>query len=259
MKRLLVTVFLLSIAGHLFAQFSTTFDTVKLYRGGRLYQLVTYGTDSVKINGITYDMASARAVSYWTSITATRVNDSTFTVVGNSQALLQRGTVLKWTESGTKQAMVTESVYSSPNTTISIMGDDLAAGFTSMKYGKEKARTMTLAYAGTVATTGADVLGHAYTPFDCKIFGVDIYLGTAGGVSGGNTMIDVIDRGRSIMSWKPAISSNYTSCYSASCVDGESITVGKSLSVDILEVNTTPGIDLYVTIFYTPLYNTYLP
>lgn len=257
MKKLLVTVFLFSFLGS-FAQYSPTFDTVKLYRGGNLYKLITYSTDSVRINGVTYDMSGTRAVSYWTAITATRVNDSTFTVTGNQVGLLSRGTVLKWDNSGVKQAMIVSSAYSSV-TTVSIIGDDLAAGFSSMKYGKEKARMFTLAYAGTIGATGTDVMGHWYAPFEAKIFGCDVYLGTAGKT--GATEIDIIGsvQGGFFATGLPSIGSTYYHDTGVSADDGLSIEAGEHVSVDINSVCTTPGVDLYVNVFYTPAYNIHLP
>lgn len=257
MKKLLVTVFLFSFLGS-FAQFSPTFDTLKLYRGGNLYNLITYSTDSVRINGVTYDMSGTRAVSYWTAITATRLDDSTFTVTGNQTGLLSNGTVLKWDDSGIKQAMIVSSAYTTV-TTISIIGDDLTAGFSAMKYGKEKARMFTLAYAGTIAATGTDVMGHWYAPFEAKVFGCDVFLGTPG--TTGTTEIDIIGsvQGSFFATGKPSIATTLYSKRNVSAMDCLMIEQGEYVSVDINSVCTTPGVDLYVNVFYTPAYNIYLP
>lgn len=259
MKKIPIIFSLILISLASLAQYSPTLDTLKLYRGGRLWELITYGEDSLKVNGNTYDLAyGARSVSYWTSISVTRVDDSTFKVDDDYTGLLSSGVCLKWEESGIKQAMIISSSYGA-ETIVNIMGDDLNAGFTGMKYGKEKARTAMLSYAGTVGSISADVMGHWYAPFDCKIYGISVFSGTAGVT--GKTQIDCnSSEYGSLFTIKPAIASGDTSALKISADDRMILHENNYLSIDIDEVTTDlPAIDLYVMIYYTALRNIYLP
>lgn len=64
MKKLIVIPFLLLAFGSA-AQFSPTYDTVRLKRGGKLYEMITYGEDSVKINGQMYRLSTGGFTSHW--------------------------------------------------------------------------------------------------------------------------------------------------------------------------------------------------
>jgi hypothetical protein len=67
----------------------------------------------------------------------TYVSSSSFTVPGNQTALFQKGTKIKLTDSTVKYFYVTSSVYSAPNTTITITGGDdyaLSGGAITLPY-----------------------------------------------------------------------------------------------------------------------------
>lgn len=64
MKKLVFILFLLTTTG-VYAQFSPTIDTLRLKRGGQLYEMITYGEDSVKINGQMFRLTTGGFTSYW--------------------------------------------------------------------------------------------------------------------------------------------------------------------------------------------------
>lgn len=200
--------------------------------------------------------------AYWTTVpgTPTRASNTQFTITdtGGSSgyaSLFAKGMVLKWTQSGTKQAMVISSSYAANVVTINIVGDVLAAGFTDMKYGAEKARSIVFGLAGTVSATGTDVTNVYFAPFDMKVFSSDIYLGTAGN---GTTTVDINDDGTTVFTTKPSITTTGTSDIDNTADSGTVIAQGSKISCDLDAVAATPGVDLYAYLFYAPNANQYL-
>lgn len=204
---------------------------------------------------------SAGGAAYWNNPpTVTRVSDTQFTVpdtgnAGNWDSILSKGTVIKWTNSGTKQAMVISSSYASNVVTVNIMGDTFAAGFTNVKYANEKAKVMLWTVAGTIGATGTDVAGHQYAPYDMKVFGTDMRLGTAGS---GTTTADINDDGTSMFTTKPSITTTNTSDLNNTADNGIVVLEGSKLTADLDAVAGTAGVDLYLYLFYAPNKNIYL-
>ena len=62
--------------------------------------------------------------SLWTAIAGTRASNTTITVAGDQTAIFKKGMIVRWLESSViKWGMVSiPSTYSSPNTTITIIG-----------------------------------------------------------------------------------------------------------------------------------------
>ncbi len=73
MKKI-ITLILTIIGLNTFAQFNPTYDTVKFRRGGKIYQLITYGNaDSIKINGITYYTSDVPVVNLWQTYSTDKI------------------------------------------------------------------------------------------------------------------------------------------------------------------------------------------
>lgn len=202
------------------------------------------------------------AAAFWNAVPGapTRVSDTQFTITdtggaNNYASLLSKGMVLKWTQSGTKQAMIISASYALNVVTINIIGDALSSGFTSMKYAMEKARAVNWAVAGTIGATATDAAGHYYAPMDMKIFGADIRLGTAGS---GTTTVDINDDGTTMFTTKPSITTTNTSDLDNTADTGIVAAEDSKLTLDLDAVAGTPGVDLYVTLFWTPNSNQYL-
>lgn len=197
-------------------------------------------------------------IKFWNDVagTPTRVSNTQFTVTGDYTGILSRGTIIKWLDGSTiKQAMIKDSSYSSPNTTVNILGDVLAAGFTGMKRGNEKARSIAFPLI-TSLIAGTDLSHTLYAPFNMKTFSVDFRVKTAGTTNA--TVCDVNDDGTSIITAKPSIASGGTSSVDNTTDDQNIILAGSLVTVDIDSVSTTPPSEGYVILYFTPDLNKYL-
>jgi hypothetical protein len=91
MKKLLILLFM--VASVTYGQVNPTFDTVRLKRGGKLYELITYGNpDSVKINGIKFytSMTGAETDPIWIADSADYYKkaqaDNVFAAISHTQS-----------------------------------------------------------------------------------------------------------------------------------------------------------------------------
>lgn len=93
--------------------------------------------------------------SLWTAVTGTRTSDTTFTLTGDVTSTFSRGLVIKWTESSSKKCgYVVSSSYSSPDTTVTIIGDTMAyIDSSSLKWTAIPAQSMRFAVAGSIGAT----------------------------------------------------------------------------------------------------------
>ena len=198
---------------------------------------------------------------FWKDMpTPTRVSDTQFTIADAAGAngyasLFQKGTVLKWTNSGTKQAMVISASYATNVVTINIIGDAFAAGFSAMKYAMEKARTVQFAIPGVISAA-TDQAGIFYAPFDMKIFGADARVKTAGTTNA--TVFDINDDGTTMFTAKPSIASGATTDID-NTADTAIVCLEDSLiTVDVDSVSTTAPLDAYLALYFAPNNNQYL-
>lgn len=203
----------------------------------------------------------------WTAVAGspTRASNTTFTVTDTSNAnkydlVYSRGTPLKWTESSTvKQAVVVNSAYATNTVTVTIMGDTMASiDASSLKYAHEKARVISFAVAGTIAT-GTDLSSHYNCPMALKVYGADGYHGTAGTTNA--TTYDINKNGTTMFTAKVSIASGATASdvTVGSTADSGTVTaVSDVLSIDCDSVSTTAPIDAYINLFVFPLQNQYL-
>jgi hypothetical protein len=196
--------------------------------------------------------------SIWTAVpgTPTRVSDTQFTITDTGNAglydqVLSKGTVLKWSESGTVyMGMVVSASYGTDTVTVNIIGDTLTAGFTDMKYFiATKALTYTFAIAGTMAT-GTDLSSTFYAPYDIKVFGADARVKTAGTTN--PTTFDINDDGTTMFTTKPSIASTNTSDLDNTADDNIVAAEDSAITIDVDAVSTTQPVDAYVTLFFFP-------
>jgi len=219
---------------------------------------ITNGTGTITIASTA---SGSGGSSFWTATgTPARVSNTQFTITsGDFTNLFSRGTVLKWTETSTvNQGVVVSSSFSTPITTVNIIGDAMdSIDASSLKYSLNKARTFTLAVAGTIGATSTDIAGRFNAPFPLKIFGADLYAGTAGN---GTTTIDVNKNGTTMFTTKPYINGTNTKGEGFTADAGTTLTTGDYVSIDLdSPALTTKITDLYVNVLYSPLNDIYLP
>ncbi len=202
-------------------------------------------------------------LEFWKNVpgTPTRVSNTQFTITDTANAsgfqnLFSKGIVLKWTDSGTKQAMVTSSSYATNVVTINIMGDTLGAGFSAMKYCLEKAKEVQFVVIGTQAV-GTDLAGKFYAPYALKIFGADARCVTA--PTGSALTFDINVGGTTVFTTKPSIAASGTSDLLNTADNGATATDGAEITVDVDAVGSTvAGVDAYIKLYVAPYINIYL-
>lgn len=196
--------------------------------------------------------------SFWKNPpTVTRVSDTQFTIpdVGNSgnwNKILGALTVLKWTQSGTKMAMVTDASYSSDVVTVNIAGDTLSTGFSAFKYTLEKARTdKLLMVAGTIGT-GTDLFRTDFMLSSVKLFALRAFHKSAGVT--GSTTYDINKGGASVLPSVLSISSGSTDSGWYRTSDGTTWSAGDIMTGDCDSVSTgTAPVDAYIYGAWIPL------
>lgn len=189
--------------------------------------------------------------------TPTRVSDTVFTITDTSNAglydqLLQRGTVLKRTQSWTKQAMVVSATYAANTVTVTVIWDTLSVWFSDMKYGLEKARIYKFALAWTIGATGTNVMNTQMVESPSKIYWADFRAGTAWN---GTTTVDINKGGSSMFATRPSILTTNQNILWVTADTGTTATTGDYITIDVDAVAwTTKIIDAYVNLYYMPLY-----
>lgn len=220
---------------------------------GKIYRIVNGGVKT-EVGGGTS--------SFWTLVpgTPTRVNNTQFTITGDYSKYFTKGTILKWEKSGGgfQCAMVQSASYGSPNTTITILGNTLAASFTDMKYCIHRAIEWVFvvpgALPGNTATT--DIARTFYPECDILAFSALVRYKTAPTTTGG--VWDINDDATSVFTTKPPIAASATKGTDTvcDCVLSTADTVIAADSAVTLDYDsghaTTPGADAYVTLFYMP-------
>jgi hypothetical protein len=186
--------------------------------------------------------------SIWKGISATRVSDTSFTVVGDQTKLFQKGLVVKWREgASTKLAMCTASTVSSV-TTVTMIGDICSSTASEFKYCINPVEIIRFAVAGTIGMTGTDVANAYYTNYAIKIFGADIQVGAAGTTN--STTIDINKGGTSLFTNKPSLASTVAYSSSPFVADVNTNTAANNkITIDIDAVQSTPAVDLYVQLY----------
>jgi len=210
-------------------------------------------------SGVPSWAAAAGWGGFWTVVagTPTRTSDTVFTVTDTANAnlfnqLLQRGTVLKRTQAGVKQAMVVSATYSANVVTVTIIWDTFSVGFTDMRYGLEKARMFKFAVAGTIWATGTDVANNIMVESPTKIYWVDFRAGTAWS---GTTTVDINKNATTMFTTKPSILTTNKNILWVRADNWTTADTGDYITLDVDAVaGTTKIIDAYVNVYYLPLY-----
>jgi len=203
--------------------------------------------DSAEATGLKWANASGGA-SLWTAITGTRASNTTITVSGDQTAIFKKGMIVRWQESAVdKVGMVSiPSTYSSPNTTITIIGDVCASIDTgTFKYSSLlSVFKKSFAIAGNIGATGTDIANAWYADKPYKVIGAELSVGTAGTTN--NTTIDINKGGTTMFTTKPTLATTVAFATTPFTVDtATSLALGDKVTIDIDAVQTTAAIDLY--------------
>lgn len=202
--------------------------------------------------------------AFWTSVpwSPTRTWNTTFTLTdtGNGNLydlLLQRGTVLKWTESSVvKQAMIVSATYATNTVTVTIIGDTMASiDSSSLKYWIEKARVWKFAAAWTIGSTWTNQMNTVMVEEPAKVFWADAWAWTAGTGTGWTTF-DINKWGTTMFTTKPSILTTAQQVLWATADSGTTATTNDFLTIDIdAVVGTNKIVDAYINLYWSPLYN----
>lgn len=197
------------------------------------------------------------ATSLWIAITGTRASNTTITVATDLTAIFKKGMIVRWQESGVdKVGMVSiPSTYSSPNTTITIVGDTCA----SIDSGTFKYSTIlgaeqfikNFAVAGNIGAVATDVANAYYATEPMRVIGADLQVGTTGTTN--STTIDINKAGTTMFTTKPTLATTVATSPTPFTADtATSLALGDKVTIDIDAVQTTNAIDLYVQLYLLP-------
>ena len=248
------------------AETQTILDCIK-------HSLATAASDFLVASGsgayVKKTLAETQAIletGIWKTMpgTPTRVSDSQFTITDTGNANLYdkafpKGTVLKWEKSGGgfQTAMVKAAAYSSDAVTIDILGNDLAAGFSLMKYATIPAFMDVFIVPGKLpAAATTDIAKTIFWPEDRLVFSAIIRYKTAAATTKG--VWDINDDATSIFTTKPEIAATATvgSDQISDSILDTALTVVAAGSAVTLDYDsghaTTPGSDAYVILYSMP-------
>ena len=197
--------------------------------------------------------------SLWTAITGTRASNTTITVATDQTAIFKKGMIVRWQESGVDKVGIVSipSTYSSPNTTITIIGDTCASIDTgTFKYsslvGAEQFTKM-FAIAGTIGATATNVANTITAMEPMRVIGADLWTGKDTPGTTNNTTVDINKNGTTIFTTKPTLATTVQSSPLPFTADTTSaLALGDDLTLDIDAVQTTAAIDLYVMVYLFP-------
>jgi hypothetical protein len=240
---------------------SVLMDTIlqQITSGSNITLAYDTGTHELTINS---SGGGETGVSFWTTMagTPTRASNTTFTITGDYTNLIKKGTIIKWTESATvRVGMVSiPSTYSSPNTTVTIIGDTMASiDSASLKYAMVDPKVVNFSYAGTIGATGTDVMGAFYAEEPYRVIGADCYTGTAGTTN--STTFDINKNGTTMFTTKPTLATTVAASPTPFTADtATSLALNDKITVDVDAVQTTAAIDGYVKLYLFPTRYQYL-
>jgi len=209
--------------------------------------------------------AASGGSSLWTLMPGNPVfiNGNSFRVTGDVTNYVAKCMIVKWTESSVvKCAMVDRpSTYSSPDTTVTLVGDTMAsidAG--SLKYCMFGAEMFIkkFVYAGTIGATGTDVMNRIPIFEPMRYLGADMADQTAGTTN--STTVNIINETGTVTLGSPSLASTvrYTPTPAAPASSGLSVAAGDSLYASIAAVQTTAAVDCYVDVYLFPTRYLYL-
>ena len=207
-------------------------------------------------NGTIWTSATPAAggASLWTAITATRISNTTCTVVGDQTAIFKKGMIIRWTESAVdKVAMVSIPSTFGATTTITFVGS-IMASVTAFKYssliGAEQFQK-NFAYAGTLGSITADAMNAYYATEPMHVIGIDLQNGTSGTTN--SFTIDCNKNGTTMFTTKPTLATTVASSPLPFTADtATTLALGDRISIDIDAIMTTAGIDAYIQLYLFP-------
>lgn len=199
---------------------------------------------------------SGGGTSLWTAISGTRASNTSFTVASDITSYATKGLIIKWTEnSGTnvRCAMVTSSTYSSPNTTVNIVGDTMASiDSGSLKYTFMPHQKYEWRIAGTIGATGTNVAQIHYVREPMRVIGAEISTNVAGTTN--STSVNIINSNGTVTVVSPSLATTVANntTVTAPATSGLSLAINDKLTENITSVQTTPCVDLYVDLLVFP-------
>lgn len=208
--------------------------------------------DSGEATGLKWAAPAGGGASLWTTFAGTRASNTTITVGSDVTAIFKKGMIIKWTDGTTHVGMVSiPSTYSSPNTTITIIGDTCSADATDFSYCLLPVETMNFAVAGTLGATGDDVANAHYARMPYRVLGADLQVGTAGTTN--STTIDIDKATTTMFTTKPTLATTVASSPTPfTADDNTSLALGDRVRINIDAVQTTAAVDLYVQLYVFP-------
>jgi len=199
--------------------------------------------------------ASAGGSSFWTAVAMTRTGNTTIETDADVDlsAVLAKGMIIKWTDTTTHVGMIISVAYSSPHTTITIIGMVCAATASAFKYAMVGAEPFIarFAAAGTLGATASDFMNAYYATEPMTVLGADVQVGTAGTTN--STTFDINKNGTTMFTTKPTLATTVASSPTAfTADDNTSLALGDRVSIDLDAVQTTAAIDAYVQLYLYP-------
>ena len=259
---------------------STRSNAFEVYKGGTVlapsatiakinsaptYALITkeYAAtrDTVGHGVINYNVGSKMDTAsphIWAKIqgTPTRATSTTFTITGDYSSYIAKGLVIKWTETNTiRCAMVSiPSTFSSPNTTITIIGDTIVSGgfdASSVKYYLGEVTEIKFAYAGVVGAVDTNIMNSYYAKQPMRIFGADLQTGVAGVTN--STTFDINKNWVSMFSVKPTLATTVRSSPTPfKAITYTSLALGDKITIDCDAIQSTQSQDAYIQLYSIP-------
>lgn len=192
--------------------------------------------------------------SLWTAIAGTRASDTSFTVASDITTYATKGLIIKWTESNVVRcAMVTSSTFSSPNTTVNIVGDTMASiDSGSLKYTFMPHQKYEFRIAGTIGATGTNVAQIHYVREPMRVIGAEISTNVAGTTN--STTVNIINSNGTVTVVSPSLATTVenNTTVTAPATSGLSLAINDKLTENIVAIQTTPCVDLYVDLLVFP-------
>jgi hypothetical protein len=200
------------------------------------------------------DPTSGGGTSLWTAIVGTRASNTSFTVGSDITTFATKGLIFKWTESNVVRcAMTTSSSFSSPNTTVNIVGDTMASiDSGSLKYTFMPHQKYEWKLAGSIGATGTNVAQIHYVREPMRVLGAEISTNVAGTTN--STTVNIINSNGTVTVVSPSLATTVVNntTVTAPATSGLSLAINDKLTENIGAIQTTPCVDLYVDLLVFP-------
>jgi hypothetical protein len=209
-------------------------------------------------SALSWGEAGGGGAAFWGDVPGSpaRASDTTFTLTDTGNAnkydlIFKKGVIVRWLETTTfRTGMVVSSSYADNVVTVTIVGDAMAAGSSSIQYCLHMALLEQFIIPGTLGAL-TDAAKTFFAPYDLYPLCVDAMVKTAGTTNA--TVFDLNDDGTTIITTKPSIASGSTTDFN-NTVDAAStaIEAGSLITVDIDSVSSTAPVEAYLYFYYYP-------